>query len=299
MRIVYPVGQLPLSKSESWIRLEIEYLKKRGIKVEPVFFKNVKKADFIYCHFATIAKNISNLEIPFAVVPHAVDIWPDNGKTLLEVSSSKNCKFVVAVTDYHFEKYREWGIKKPIYRINYAVDINTFTRTKDIRRVRKIVCGGRFVEKKGLEYAIRAVPDIVVFGDEPKRAFGKISKEYLESLSNKAKFLGWLSHRQLAKLFDSSWLLVSPNIETEAGDADGLPVTILEALAMGLQVITTEVAGIRTIRKFVHFVPQRSVEAIRKKVQEIKKELNLEGMRYVRENHNPEVIVDKILKCLV
>ena len=59
MRIVYPVHQKPLPASETWIRLEIDELRRKGHKVDVIPVNTitrdkVKNADFIYCHFANI-----------------------------------------------------------------------------------------------------------------------------------------------------------------------------------------------------------------------------------------------------
>ena len=70
---------------------------------------------------------------------------------------------------------------------------------------------------------------------------------------------------------------------------DGLPKTILEALANGRQVIYTQ--------KFPHCYFAQNYEEVKKSFQEIinKPELNYPGAVYIKENFNPELIRQKLL----
>jgi len=109
---------------------------------------------------------------------------------------------------------------------------------------------GRIVEKKGLIYAIEAIKKINdkdiyfhICGDGP---LSKVLKNFTKenNLTKNIKFYGRISEEDKIILLNSTDLLLVPSIETSAGDKEGLPVVILEALSAGLPIIATNVGGI-------------------------------------------------------
>jgi glycosyltransferase involved in cell wall biosynthesis len=104
---------------------------------------------------------------------------------------------------------------------------------------RKIVFVGRLIPDKGVSDLITAcvqLPDIEVeiIGDGPER-------ERLEALAGDApiKFVGAVEHEHVIERLRDARVLVLPS---HAGD--GLPNVILEAMSVGVPVISTHVAGI-------------------------------------------------------
>ena len=63
------------------------------------------------------------------------------------------------------------------------------------------------------------------------------------------KFLGYLTGKEKTNCFLLSDLMVVPSVIAKGGDTEGLPVTIMEGMASGLAVITTDVGGIKNIIK--------------------------------------------------
>jgi len=63
------------------------------------------------------------------------------------------------------------------------------------------------------------------------------------------KFLGYLTGKEKTNCFLLSDLMVVPSVIAKGGDTEGLPVTIMEGMASGLAVITTDVGGIKDIIK--------------------------------------------------
>lgn len=108
---------------------------------------------------------------------------------------------------------------------------------------------GRFVEKKGTAYLLRAmaevqraVPDarLVLIGDGPLRPS-------LESLARdlglRYEFLGKQPMEAVRAHMQTAQVFCLPSVTASNGDTEGLPTVILEALAMGLPTVTTASAG--------------------------------------------------------
>jgi glycosyltransferase involved in cell wall biosynthesis len=300
MNIGYVLYDYPLP-SETWIPLEIEELVMRGhnVKVHRLQYPyvDIKDCDFVLSHFAHIALKASEWEKPFGFVAHAWDIWTDDGAKFRQVISKPNCKFVGYISNYHKEKFLEWGVpEEKLVFWGACVDVDRLQRTKTMGG--RIICGGRFVEKKGLDTAIKAVPDITVFGD------GELAPK-LKAISSQAKFVGWLDRDEMFELLQKSWLLIAPSRIAKNKDTEGISTVVLEALCMGLQVITTRVAGHSDFEQFgdrVHFVNPDDVTAIKRFVEELPHTYDLTPRNIIANTRSAKAIVDnlesKILEAL-
>ncbi|MDI9409486.1 MAG: glycosyltransferase [Candidatus Pacebacteria bacterium] len=110
---------------------------------------------------------------------------------------------------------------------------------------------GRLVEKKGVEYLLRAfatvmteLPELqlVIAGDGElgpslRQLAGEISSEQI-------KFIGWQTPEQLLAWRRGAAAVVVPSVTSHSGDAEGLPNVVLEAMAQGCAVIGSRHAGI-------------------------------------------------------
>lgn len=148
----------------------------------------------------------------------------------------------------------------------------------------------RFVEKKGLAYAIEAVALLIERGlDVDYRIIGEgpLREEFLAKVKNcglnqHVHFLGWQSRFSVKKEMERSDFLIVPSIVATSGDEEGIPVVIMEAMALGLPVVAANSGGIAEI---VHdgetgfLVPQRDAKAIADVIeQSVKDPASLDGM---------------------
>lgn len=296
MKIGYVLQDYPIP-SETWIPLEIEELIIRGhdVKVHRLVKPQVdlSDVDFILSHFAHVALKAGKFGKPFGFVAHAWDIWTDNGKVFKQVMKLPNCKFVGYISEYHREKFIEWGCpEEKLVFWGASIDIDRLKRTRTMGK--KVICGGRFVNKKGLDTAIKAVPDITVFGD------GELAPK-LKAISNRADFVGWLDRDGVKDLMEKAWLLVAPSRVSRDGDTEGISTLVLEALCMGLQVITTRVGGQKDLEKYgnrVHFVEPEDVEGIRNLVESLPHSFDLSAKSRIALERSPKAIVDNLEKAI-
>ncbi|WP_052700494.1 glycosyltransferase family 4 protein [Methylocucumis oryzae] len=109
-----------------------------------------------------------------------------------------------------------------------------------------ITCVARLNEQKGhgvlldgFEKAVKSGVDarLVLCGDgELRYALEKIIKE--KQLENYVEITGWIDETEVRRRLQQSRALVLPSF------AEGLPVVIMEAFALGRPVISTKIAGI-------------------------------------------------------
>jgi colanic acid/amylovoran biosynthesis glycosyltransferase len=113
----------------------------------------------------------------------------------------------------------------------------------------RVVSVCRLVEKKGIGFLIKAValanreqPGTCVldlYGDGPMR-------RELEAIASgeAVRFHGAVSQQAVVDALADADVLAAPSVTSEAGDQEGIPVAIMEAMARGLPVLTTRHSGI-------------------------------------------------------
>lgn len=122
----------------------------------------------------------------------------------------------------------------------------------DKEGVTSLVFAGKIAEKKGVVSLLRAM---ALLGDEKKLDMNRIQlllagstgneEEYqiIERLAGrcpcKVKFLGRLSQPELARVYQKSDIFVLPSF------FEGIPLTVIEALACGDRVVMTDLPGIK------------------------------------------------------
>lgn len=136
--------------------------------------------------------------------------------------------------------------KVEIKIIPNGVDINEFKPVKNKKdNLLKIVSTGRLIERKGYDYLIKALhkmPNIeltLIGGGNKKDGL----KELAKKLNVKVKFLGEKKHSEIAKLLPTFDIFVLPSLN------EGMSNSILEAMACGLPIITTNTGGSKELIK--------------------------------------------------
>jgi colanic acid/amylovoran biosynthesis glycosyltransferase len=132
---------------------------------------------------------------------------------------------------------------------------------------------GRFVEKKGLEYAMRALAKIRKdYSFQFKIIGGGKLEESLRSLASNlglTKEIVWLGvqpHGRVIEELQESDVLIQPSVTAENGDSEGgAPTIILEAQACGVPVISTTHADIPYItcpNESAMLSPERDMDSL-------------------------------------
>jgi colanic acid/amylovoran biosynthesis glycosyltransferase len=116
----------------------------------------------------------------------------------------------------------------------------------------KFVQACRLIEKKGLRISLRAFAKFAeryphstftIAGEGPLRnELGALAAEL--EVGNKVFFPGFISQTQLRELFYQSHIFLHPSEVSDDGNQEGVPNSMLEAMASGLPVFATEHGGI-------------------------------------------------------
>lgn len=119
----------------------------------------------------------------------------------------------------------------------------------------KIITVARFVEKKGIEYLLRALADLKKTGLRFNYTLigeGPLKEEY-ERLVGELGLSNWITIRAAVKqeliktALEQADLMVLPCVVAADGDVDILPNVLKEAMAMELPVITSNISGIEEL----------------------------------------------------
>lgn len=111
---------------------------------------------------------------------------------------------------------------------------------------------GRFVEKKGVPYLIRAFPQLlkchpdlglVLVGSGPEES--ALRKEVsMLGLENRVRFAGHRPHEDVVTYLRHCRVAAVPSIVDSRGETEGMPTVVLEAMTMGVPVVGSAVDGI-------------------------------------------------------
>lgn len=195
--------------------------------------------------------------------------------------------------------------------IPYGVDVNKF-KPADARKEKLFLAVGRFVEKKGPQYTIRAFAHVLARHPDARLVMvGKHDERYAQcaalvrelNIGHAVSFPGVLSSDQVASLMATALAFVQHSVTAANGDMEGTPLSILEASACGLPVISTRHAGIKeaVIHKKTGFlVAEKDTEGMAGYMSRLLDEEGLvvemgaAGRDHILQHHNQVVQIGKI-----
>ena len=170
----------------------------------------------------------------------------------------------------------------------------------------------RLIEKKGVQYAVRAVADVLkrysnieytIVGDGPiKNTLEGLIEEL--NVGKNVKLLGWRHQEEIIELMKHTDVLIAPSVVSEDGDEEGIPVVLMEALAQGMPVLSTQHSGIPELvqdGESGFLVPERNVAALEEKLAylvkhpEMWQKMGRTGREYVERYYD----IDKLNDILV
>jgi colanic acid/amylovoran biosynthesis glycosyltransferase len=246
-------------------------VKKYGRHAKSLFLAycavKVKKqsADVIIAHFGTAAVAANKLIEIGVLKGHLLPIFHGSDiskKSILENYKTDYLKlfgdssFVIPISNLWQSKLIDMGCPAEKIIVNrMGIDTKQFTfNPTSLNREEplKMVTVARFVEKKGLEYAIEAmqllkqrkVPFIYnIIGTGPLKA--RLEKMiYDNNLSDCVHFLGFKPQEEVRNILSQSNVFLLPSVTAENGDMEGIPVALMESMAQGLITISTYHSGI-------------------------------------------------------
>jgi colanic acid/amylovoran biosynthesis glycosyltransferase len=211
----------------------------------------------VHAHFATTAARLANLAQrmggpTYSVTAHAKDIYHRDVRIEHLRDKLSAALFVATVTQAnHAYLQSVLGDGTRLRVIHNAVDLRRLPGP-DARRPdpELILSVGRLVEKKGLVDLVQACGVLAqagtpvrleIVGDGPLRT--ELEAEAARS-GARVVFHGALPNERVVELYRRATVFSLPCVVASTGDRDALPTSILEAMALGVPVVTTAVNGL-------------------------------------------------------
>lgn len=272
------------------------------------------RVSHVHAHFGTNPAEVAMLlaELggpPFSFTVHGPEEFDKPGALHLQRKIQRSA-FTVAISSYGRSQLYRWaaiGDWPKIKVVHCGVDAQFAGQPpQPVLASGRLVCVGRLCEQKGQVVLLRAAQlllrrgiylELVLAGDGEMRSdIEALICEY--GLGESVRITGSISGEQVLRELQAARALVLPSF------AEGLPVVIMEAMALGRPVISTFVAGIPELVQAGEngwLVPAGDVEALADAMQaclesstERLDAMGLNGRRRVLQCHDVNVEAAKL-----
>jgi glycosyltransferase involved in cell wall biosynthesis len=268
LRVTWRLGH----RAERPFPVHLAYLAE-ACKIES--WLRAKGIEHLHAHFGTNSAEVAMLVHalggpPWSFTVHGPEEF-EKAPLIRLAEKIRDCSFVVAVSSYgrsqlyrlvdhmHWSKVRvvHCGLENSYHAVPALLE----------PAARRLICVGRLCEQKGQLLLVEAARqlaklkvdfELVFAGDGELRAdIEALIRRY--RLQDRTRITGWISEERVREEISNARALVLPSF------AEGLPVVIMEAMALRRPVISTFVAGIPELvldGKNGWLVPPGDVEAL-------------------------------------
>jgi colanic acid/amylovoran biosynthesis glycosyltransferase len=263
----------------------------------------------VHCHFGTnpteVAMLVESLGGPgFSFTVHGPEEF-DRPEALCLGEKIRRARFVVGVSSFGRSQLFRWAdaaswSRIKVVRCGLDQAFRELGDAKPVNPACRLVCVGRLCAQKGQLLLVEALarlareglhPELVFAGDGDMRA-AVTEAVQRAGLQSQVRFTGWISNEQVRDEILAARALVLPSF------AEGLPVVLMEAMALRRPVITTCVAGIPELVEPGHsgwLVPAGDIDALTAAIREcltaepqVLQEMGERGRQRALERHDVE-----------
>jgi glycosyltransferase involved in cell wall biosynthesis len=210
--------------------------------------QNVKALHGYFAHQpAEVAwRAAERLRVPSGFSVHAKDARKISGNEL--GARAKRAACVIACNSDVASTIQQTGAR--VHLIPHGVDLQRFQPSPlPASKTFQILAVGRLVEKKGFHFLIEAASrlkfpfQLRIIGEGPERErLAQMIVAY--ELSHHVRLCGPRTHDQLPEEYARAHVVAIPSIIDQAGDRDGLPNVVLEAMASERAVVASNAGAI-------------------------------------------------------
>ena len=210
--------------------------------------------EHLHAHFGSNPASVAMLcralgGPPYSFTAHGIEVFDAPGLMVLDEKVSRSA-FTIGVSQFARSQLCRWSSPRDwdrIHVVRCGVDDQILSRPpQPVPDVQRLVCVSRFSPEKGHLTLIRALArlreqgrvfEVVLVGDGPMR-------EELEAFAGRLgvleqlRFAGWANGAGVIDEILASRALVLPSF------SEGLPVVLMEALALGRPCIASQITGV-------------------------------------------------------
>ncbi|MHA7295520.1 glycosyltransferase family 4 protein [Arthrobacter sp. HLT1-21] len=215
----------------------------------------------VHAHFGSLAARTAKIAsdltgIPFSFTAHAKDIFHEDVDLDVLRTLIGAAHHVVTVSDFNLAFLErlfpeQLGRTRLVYN-GLELDRFPFVAPAVPGPVLRVAAVGRLVEKKGFSLLIDAVAELVRRGVALQVRIaggGELRDELAQQiaehdLGSTITLLGPRTQAEVVALLRWADVFTAPCVVGQDGNADGLPTVLLEAMAMGVPCIASDVTGI-------------------------------------------------------
>lgn len=290
--------------------------------------------DAVHCHFGpngVLAQALRETGVlcgPLVTTFHAYDLTRyvrERGRGYYR-RLFRGGDLFLAVSERGRRRLIELGCPASKVRVHHmGVDCSRFApreRTPDSARASpsrsaslQLLSIGRLVEKKGFAYGIRALAELqqrgyacryTIVGEGPLRSVLEGLVRDLD-LGETVSFAGRRSSEEVRTWLAASDVLLAPSHTASDGDEEGIPVVLMEAMAMAVPVVSTRHSGIpELIEDGVSglLAPEREANGLADRVANLiddparRRALGAAGRAAVEQRFNVEILNDRLVGTL-
>lgn len=266
--------------------------------------------DVVHCHFGSVGLAYrfaaEYWNAPLVVSFHGVDfsrdplvLGPRVYEPLFETADA-----VTVNCTYARERLEALGCpREKLHILHIGVDPSDYTfreRGANGRGEVRILTVARLVEKKGIEYALRAVAQVActnpcvryeIIGDGPLRAELEALTRSL-GLDGRVTFRGPQEQQVVRSAMWEADIFLLPSVTAANGDQEGTPTVLIEASSSGLPVVSTYHSGIPEVvldGRTGCLVPERDADALADRLRfliahpEVRSTMGRVGRRHIEQ----------------
>ena len=319
-----PMNPLRLLRA-LWTTIQMTRVSHRGLLVNLAYLAEAitithwlkqRRIQHLHVHFGTNAAATARLVAQLGGPPYSMTIHgPAEFDAAIGFSLGpkiEEARFVIAITDYCGAQLRRWVEPEHWHKIRVvrcAVEDELFDLARPIEPdCRTLVCVGRLTAQKGQLLLLDAVRRLVEEGVDLKLVFAgdgemrpQVEQRIAEyQIESHVEITGWIDGEEVTRRLQDSRAMVLPSF------AEGLPVVIMEAMALSRPVLSTYIAGIPELvepGRNGWLVPAGSVDALCAAIRELMEtpvarldEMGQAGSIAVRERHHLPTEVSRLEK---
>lgn len=215
----------------------------------------------LHVHFASLQARVARIAaalagISYSVTTHAKDLFHESVDPWILGETLGHADHVIAISafNHRFLTAAHPHLADRIHLVRNGIDLERFRFRAPVAHDGPLrVAGvGRLVEKKGFDLLVEATRrarltgtgvEVRIAGDGER--FDLLARQIADAGPvASVTLLGPQSQQEVRDLLDWADVLVAPCVVGADGNADGLPSVLLEAMAMGVPCISTDVTGI-------------------------------------------------------